>query len=170
MKRSILRILYHGLLLAIMGLVIASCSKYPTYDVNTSDLDMVWTNYDDASDFAQYKTYYVADTLLIDSTATPEEKAEIQEYYESILAEVNANMQALNYVRVDSSADPDIGMGISIVSRATILKELKLKSLTAVNLSPKLERPFSFVRQRYKFKSRAADELLAFAQEFCKKM
>jgi len=64
----------------------------------------------------------------------------------------------------------EAGMGISIVSRATILKELKLKSLTAVNLSPKLERPFSFVRQRYKFKSRAADELLAFAQEFCKKM
>ena len=117
MKRSILRILYPGLLLAIMGLMIASCSKYPTYDVNTSDLDMVWTNYDDASDFTQYKTYYVADTLLIDSTATPEEKAEIQEYYESILAEVNANMQALNYVRVDSSADPDIGMGISIVTR-----------------------------------------------------
>jgi DNA-binding transcriptional LysR family regulator len=64
----------------------------------------------------------------------------------------------------------EAGMGISIVSRATILKELKLKSLTAVNLSPKLERPFSFVRQRYNFKSRAADELLSFAQEFCKKM
>ena len=64
----------------------------------------------------------------------------------------------------------EAGMGISIVSSATILKELKLKSLTAVNLAPKLERPFSFVRQRYNFKSRAADELLGFAQEFCKKM
>ncbi|MCW8830296.1 MAG: selenium metabolism-associated LysR family transcriptional regulator [Gammaproteobacteria bacterium] len=63
----------------------------------------------------------------------------------------------------------EAGMGISIVSKATILKELRLGSLTAVNLSPKLERPFSFVRQRYKFKSRAADELLSFAQDFCKK-
>jgi len=64
----------------------------------------------------------------------------------------------------------EAGMGISIVSRASIDKELKLGTLTAVELSPKLERPFSFVRQRYKFKSRAADELLGFAQEFCKNM
>lgn len=62
----------------------------------------------------------------------------------------------------------EAGMGISIASRATIIKELKLKTLTAVELEPKLERPFSFVRQRYKFKSRAADELLSFAQDFCK--
>lgn len=63
----------------------------------------------------------------------------------------------------------EAGMGLSIVSRASIYKELRLGTLTAVELSPKLERPFSFVRQRYKFKSRAADELLGFAQEFCKK-
>ena len=63
----------------------------------------------------------------------------------------------------------EAGMGISIVSRATIRKELQLGTLTAIQLSPKLERPFSFVRQRYRFKSRAADELLTFAQEFCKK-
>ncbi len=62
----------------------------------------------------------------------------------------------------------EAGMGISIVSRATIIKELKLGTLTAVELKPSLERPFSFVRQRYKFKSRAADQLLAFSQEFCK--
>ena len=61
----------------------------------------------------------------------------------------------------------EAGMGLSIVSRSTINKELKLGSLVAVELSPKLERPFSFVRQRYKFKSRAADELLSFAQQFC---
>ena len=64
----------------------------------------------------------------------------------------------------------EAGMGISIVSNATIEKELRLGTLTAVELSPRLERPFSFVRQRYKFKSRAADELLGFAQEFCRKM
>jgi len=64
----------------------------------------------------------------------------------------------------------EAGMGLSIVSRATIIKELKLGTLTAVTLSPSLERPFSFVRQRYKFKSRAAEELLGFAKEFCGKM
>jgi DNA-binding transcriptional LysR family regulator len=62
----------------------------------------------------------------------------------------------------------EAGMGISIVSQATIIKELKLGTLTAIELKPSLERPFSFVRQRYKFKSRAADQLLSFSQEFCK--
>lgn len=64
----------------------------------------------------------------------------------------------------------EAGMGISIVSRASIEKEIKLGTLTAIELLPKLERPYSFVRQRYKFKSRAADELLGFSQEFCKNM
>ena len=62
----------------------------------------------------------------------------------------------------------EAGMGISIVSKSTIIKELKLGTLTAVELTPSLERPFSFVRQRYKFKSRAADQLLSFSQDFCK--
>ncbi|PCI09207.1 MAG: LysR family transcriptional regulator [Gammaproteobacteria bacterium] len=63
----------------------------------------------------------------------------------------------------------EAGMGISIVSRASITKELRLGTLTAAELSPRLERPFSFVRQRHQFKSRAASELLEFAQAFCKK-
>lgn len=64
----------------------------------------------------------------------------------------------------------EAGMGLSIVSRATIDKELRLNTLTAVELSPKLERPFSIVRQRYKFKSRAADELLKFTLDYASKL
>jgi len=62
----------------------------------------------------------------------------------------------------------EAGMGISITSRATILKELKLGSLVAVSLSPALERPFSFVHQKQKFRHRAMDELLQFARSYCK--
>jgi len=62
----------------------------------------------------------------------------------------------------------EAGMGISITSRATILKELKLGSLVAVSLSPALERPFSFVHQKQKFRHRAMDELLQFARGYCK--
>ncbi len=64
----------------------------------------------------------------------------------------------------------EAGMGLSIVSRATIDKELRLNTLTAVELSPRLERPFSIVRQRYKFKSRAADELLKFTLDYASKL
>ena len=61
----------------------------------------------------------------------------------------------------------EAGMGISVVSRATVSKELLLGSLVALNLEPQLERPFSFVHQKQKFRLRAMDELLAFARQYC---
>lgn len=89
--------------------------------------------------------------------------------------ELHGNNETLNVLFEMSSPEAikgavEAGMGLSIVSRSTINKELKLGTLVAIELSPRLERPFSFVRQRYKFKSRAADELLSFAQQFCKEI
>jgi DNA-binding transcriptional LysR family regulator len=62
----------------------------------------------------------------------------------------------------------EAGMGISIVSRATIQKEIKLGSLIAINLNPLLERPFSFVHQKQKFRVRVMEELLDFARGYIK--
>jgi DNA-binding transcriptional LysR family regulator len=62
----------------------------------------------------------------------------------------------------------EAGMGVSVLSRATIGKELQLGSLAAVQLDPPLERPFSFVYQKQKFRMRAVDELLSFARSYCK--
>ena len=61
----------------------------------------------------------------------------------------------------------EAGMGISILSRSTIDKELKLNTLAEVQLDPPLSRPFSFVRQRQKFRVRVMEELLEFARTYC---
>jgi LysR family transcriptional regulator, transcriptional activator of the cysJI operon len=61
----------------------------------------------------------------------------------------------------------EAGMGISILSRSTIAKELKLHTLEEVQLDPPLSRPFSFVRQRQKFRVRVMEELLEFAKAYC---
>lgn len=61
----------------------------------------------------------------------------------------------------------EAGMGISILSRSTIAKELKLGTLIEIQLKPGLSRPFSFVRQRQKFRVRAMEELLEFARTYC---
>ena len=61
----------------------------------------------------------------------------------------------------------EAGMGISILSRSTIDKELKLNTLAELQLEPPLSRPFSFVRQRQKFRVRVMEELLEFAQAYC---
>lgn len=63
----------------------------------------------------------------------------------------------------------EAGLGISIVSRATVGKELKLGTLVALPLKPVLKRPFSFVHQRQKFRLRAVDEFMNFAHEHCEK-
>jgi DNA-binding transcriptional LysR family regulator len=61
----------------------------------------------------------------------------------------------------------EAGMGISVVSNATIQKELRLGTLVAIELDPPLERPFSFVHQKQKFRVRVMEELLDFARAYC---
>ena len=61
----------------------------------------------------------------------------------------------------------EAGMGVSIASEATIHKELQLGTLVALELDPPIERPFSFVHQKQKFRQRAMDELLEFARAYC---
>jgi DNA-binding transcriptional LysR family regulator len=61
----------------------------------------------------------------------------------------------------------EAGIGVSIVSRATLLKEIKLGSVEVLDLDPPLERPFSFVHQKHKFRQCAMDELLEFARNYC---
>jgi DNA-binding transcriptional LysR family regulator len=61
----------------------------------------------------------------------------------------------------------EAGMGVSVVSRATIQKELRLGTLVALNLDPPLDRPFSFVHQKQKFRLRVMEELLEFARAYC---
>ena len=61
----------------------------------------------------------------------------------------------------------EAGMGISIASVATLEKELKLGSLVAVQLDPPMQRSFSFVRQRQKFRLQAMEKLLDYARTYC---
>jgi DNA-binding transcriptional LysR family regulator len=63
----------------------------------------------------------------------------------------------------------EAGMGITILSRSIIGKELKLKTLSELQLDPPLSRPFSFVRQRQKFRVTVMEKLLEFAQAYFKK-
>jgi len=61
----------------------------------------------------------------------------------------------------------EAGMGISIASIATLEKELQLGTLVAIKLDPPMERAFSFVRQRQKFRLQAMEKLLDYARDYC---
>lgn len=81
--------------------------------------------------------------------------------------EINVCMEFGSPEAIKSAVEA--GLGVSIVSRATVGKELKLGTLVALPLSPALERPFSFVHQRQKFRLRAVEEFMSFAHEHCEK-
>lgn len=58
-------------------------------------------------------------------------------------------------------------VGLAVVSRTTLSKELRLGTLKAIPLDPPILRPFSHVRQKHKFRHRAVGELLEFAITYC---
>ena len=57
----------------------------------------------------------------------------------------------------------ETGIGVAIMSSATVAKELKLGSLTAVPLEPRLMRTLSLVYPREKFRSRLLSTFVEFA-------
>jgi len=59
----------------------------------------------------------------------------------------------------------ETGAGVSIMSRARVVKELKLGALVAIPLAPRLIRTFSFVHPREKFRSRLLTTFVEFAAE-----
>jgi DNA-binding transcriptional LysR family regulator len=64
----------------------------------------------------------------------------------------------------------ETGLGVSIVSRATVAKERRLGTLAAVPLEPRLIRTFSFVHPRERFRSKLLTEFVEFATPRIKKL
>jgi DNA-binding transcriptional LysR family regulator len=64
----------------------------------------------------------------------------------------------------------EAGSAIAIVSRATIAKELKLGSLVAIPLAPRLIRTLSLVHPKEKFRSRVVSTFVEFAMSRMREM
>ncbi|MDA8361022.1 MAG: LysR family transcriptional regulator [Gammaproteobacteria bacterium] len=79
--------------------------------------------------------------------------------------DLNLSMEFGSPESVKSSVEA--GLGVSIVSQATVAKELKLGTLVALPLDPPIQRPFSFVHQRQKFRMRSVEEFIRFARSRC---
>ena len=83
------------------------------------------------------------------------------------LDDLNLSMEMGSPEAVKSAVEADLG--ISIVSKATVGKEIRLGTLKAIPLDPPLERPFSIVHQRQKFRLSIMDQFMDFAHEHCEK-
>ena len=57
------------------------------------------------------------------------------------------------------------GLGISVLSRAAVTKELRLGTLVLVPFDPPLERPLSFVYRQAGYRLRTSETLIKFARD-----
>jgi DNA-binding transcriptional LysR family regulator len=101
-----------------------------------------------------------------------EEGSGTREVLRETMSQLGQDQQELNVVMELGSPEAikgavEAGMGVSILSLSTVTKELRLGTLVALNVEPMVERPFSFVHQKQKFRLRAMEELLEFAREYC---
>ena len=101
-----------------------------------------------------------------------EEGSGTREVLENYLAKRKVELDRVNITMEFGSPESiksavTAGLGVSILSVATMEKELALKSLAAVPLSPPIRRSFSIVYQRQKFRLRAMEEFLEFARDHC---
>jgi DNA-binding transcriptional LysR family regulator len=91
-----------------------------------------------------------------------------REFTEQYLRRCRVTLEDLDIVMELGSPEAikgvvETGLGVSIVSRATVAKERRLGTLAAVPLEPRLIRTFSFVFPRDKFRSKLLTAFVEFA-------
>ncbi len=93
-------------------LVMAACVKYPpSTDRLTQDL-VVLTQYQVGNNFNQYKTFAISDSVgyITDSDTTFLNNSLTQ----AGIAAIVQNMENYGYTRVSRSANPDLGMNVTV--------------------------------------------------------
>ena len=106
---KIIPILFAGALLA------TACEKLPDTDQLDDDY-LVYTNYDDATDFKQFTTFYVPDSvLIIDNSSNKPKYLYATPASDMIIANYVKGMESAGYVRTTDKALADLGLQISYV-------------------------------------------------------
>ena len=122
-------------------------------------------------EFANRETMHIKDLLKYPYICR-EEGSGTREVILEYLDQLGLVKEELNIIMELGSPEAlkgavEAGIGVTIISRATLNKELKLGTLVAIDLEPPLERPFSFVHQKQKFRQHTVEKLLEFARQYC---
>ena len=103
--------------LLFLAIALTACEKYP----GTSDLSgklMVYTHYDNHCDFSSFRTYHIADSLLIldNQKLKPEYLSRDDFRAEVIIATIEDMMNAKGYIKVKDDSQADMGVIASYIS------------------------------------------------------
>ena len=118
-----IKILLILVLLAVTSVLLTSC--YPDYGLTTSDYDIVATFKEDANDFQVYKTdgatFYMPDSIkrILDNDGSV--SGSTGQYDAQILAEIERQMIAYGYTRVNSPQKADVYVTVGATSSENIV-------------------------------------------------
>lgn len=104
-------------LLVLLAVAVVSCQKEPSTSGLYEDY-LVYTDYDRTADFADLKTFYLPDSILVIGNAGKTEywkDADAQR----IIGTVADLMESRNFVRTDDKETAETGLQLSYVERVT---------------------------------------------------
>jgi len=108
---------------AVTSVVLTSC--YQDYGLTSSDYDIVATFKEDANDFQAYKTngatYFMSPTIKRLSDNVGGIVDEPGPYDAQILAEIERQMIAYGYTKVDSLQQPDVYISAGVTSSENVV-------------------------------------------------
>ncbi len=107
------------LTISAASLVIASCTKLP----NTARLSSefyVATHYAPGSDFKQYNTFYLPDSIIVASDKPSDGTSLTGANANKVINNVAANLKARGYVQVFDRDSADLGVPITLVKNLQI--------------------------------------------------
>lgn len=104
-------------LLVLLAVAVVSCQKEPSTSGLHEDY-LVYTDYDQKTDFSAVETYYLPDSILLIGNADKTEYWKDADALE-IIGTVADWMESRNFVRTDEKADAQVGLQLSYVERVT---------------------------------------------------
>ncbi len=96
-----------------LAVALTACQKEPNLSDLSSDY-VVYTDYDKSANFANYRTYYLPDSVLL---ITNDSKASywINDDANYILDALTDNMAARGFTKVDTKEEAEMGLQISYI-------------------------------------------------------
>src|SRR5688572_17311125 len=101
------------LFIPLLIICIVACRKTPDTEELSASF-VVQTSKDPAANFGNYKTYYIADTIGV-QTSDPNDSIWFDNDAKQLLAAVKQNMADRGYTLVSKGANPDIGLTLSAI-------------------------------------------------------
>jgi hypothetical protein len=104
--------------------VVSSCTKDPLKNMTDDESRIYITNRDSSVNFSSYKTYSIADSVLVVDNGRVAGK-EATSWDTQMISAIQSAMNARGYVRVDRTQNPDLGINVSrVFSTSTNLVDL----------------------------------------------